>query len=193
MLRNTGDVPVEVHRLRVTPLADTATPEVAAAPEDELVWEAKGDPDNPLGNPYALAVDPAGNIWVEDSDRNQFQIIAPDGAFLESWGGPAATSLDTTRVPETGVGSFKFALGDWLDLAGLAFDGDGNFYVLDAGNHRVQKFGSDRSFLLAWGSEGEGTASSARPVGSQLTGRGTSMSLISSDMTSRSLTGRGGS
>ena len=37
---------------------------------------------------------------------------------------------------------------------GIAVDADGNVYVSDYGNSRVQKFTGDGSFLTSWGSEG---------------------------------------
>lgn len=38
----------------------------------------------------------------------------------------------------------------------MAWDGSGNIHVVDTGNHRVQQFDSDRVFLRACGSDGEG-------------------------------------
>jgi DNA-binding beta-propeller fold protein YncE len=38
----------------------------------------------------------------------------------------------------------------------LALDGQGNIYVIDGGNQRVQKFDKDGNFLLAWGEPGAG-------------------------------------
>ena len=38
----------------------------------------------------------------------------------------------------------------------LATDAQGNIYVIDGGNHRVQKFDKDGNFLLTWGSQGNG-------------------------------------
>ena len=37
----------------------------------------------------------------------------------------------------------------------IAVDADGNLFVADTYNHRIQKFDSSGTFLLAWGSEGE--------------------------------------
>jgi len=111
----------------------------------EFLWETSGGPDSPLGNPSHLAVAPDGNIWVADADNNRFQIFAPDGTFLEAWG-----------TPGSGEGEFDFTAFGWggNDEAAVAFAPDGSFYVADIGNHRIQKFGPDRTFLTAWGSEG---------------------------------------
>jgi len=38
----------------------------------------------------------------------------------------------------------------------LAVDSQGNIYVIDGGNHRVQKFDKDGNFLLSWGGPGAG-------------------------------------
>lgn len=38
----------------------------------------------------------------------------------------------------------------------LAIDLQGNFYIIDGGNHRVQKFDKDGNFLLMWGRNGAG-------------------------------------
>ena len=38
----------------------------------------------------------------------------------------------------------------------LTIDAQGNIYVIDGGNHRVQKFDKDGNFLLTWGSQGNG-------------------------------------
>lgn len=110
-----------------------------------LLWKSTGGPDA-LSRPFGLGIDPTGNVWVSDAGNDRFQIFSPDGTYLETWGAPGS-----------GEGEFEFYSRDskyGTPYGGVAFDRDGNIYVLDTGNYRVQKFAPDRSFLLSWGTRG---------------------------------------
>lgn len=121
----------------------------------EFLWETRGDPDDPLGNPAHLTVAPDGNIWVADGENHRFQIFAPDGTLLEVWGtkGSGEGEFDFTTI---GFGGY--------DQGAIAFAPDGAFYVADPGNHRIQKFDPDRGFLTAWGSEGREAGQFDTPI-----------------------------
>jgi DNA-binding beta-propeller fold protein YncE len=125
----------------------------------EFLWQFTGgaDPSARMADPYGIGIDPAGNVWIAGGRYNRFQIIAPDGTFLETWG-----------TPGSGDGEFKFSSnqsGRARGFGDVAFDPEGNIYVADTGNARVQKFAPDRSFLLAWGSEGKGDGQFVTPSG----------------------------
>ena len=126
----------------------------------EFVWQTGGGPDLPFGEPSHPALDPQGNLWVPDGQNSRFQIFAPDGTFLESWG-----------TPGSGNGQFDF-LSNGIGLGAADFDGDGNIYVADTGNHRVQKFGPDRTFIAAWGSQGAGNGQFQTPLSLAVDGQG---------------------
>ena len=115
-----------------------------AEPVAELTWETVGGADDRLRFPGRLALDPQGNLWVPDSTRGRFQILSPDAELLEVWGAAGR-----------GEGEFTFETNFYPGGA-IAFAADGSFYVADTGNQRIQKFGPDRSFILAWGGEGAG-------------------------------------
>lgn len=134
------DAPAILSAISATP----ATPESAAGPGVEVVWQLSKMPDQhfiELGRP---AIDPEGNLWVPDAFFDQYQIIAPDGTYLETWGASGS-----------GEGEFDFACSS-IPYGSIAFDATGAFYVLDSGNDRIQKFGPDRTFITSWGSDGSG-------------------------------------
>jgi len=85
-------------------------------------------------------------IFKFDSGNNRVQVFAGDGSFLMMWGTRGA-----------GDGEFNFHHGAGDIIGGIALDAQGNVYVADFGNHRVQKFDSSGNFLRKWGSKGGGT------------------------------------
>ena len=46
--------------------------------------------------------------------------------------------------------------GQMISPHSIDIDKDGNVYVTDTGNDRIQKFTSDGKFILKWGEEGNG-------------------------------------
>jgi len=43
-------------------------------------------------------------------------------------------------------------------------DSDGNYYILDSGNHRIQKFGPEGNFIRSYGREGKGPGEFQNPI-----------------------------
>ena len=85
--------------------------------------------------------------------RGRFEIFAADGTFLETWGQAGS-----------GEGQFNFNSPNLHNNGDVAFDADGNIYVVDIGNFRVQKFAPDRRFLLSWGAQGANDGQFLRPT-----------------------------
>ena len=55
--------------------------------------------------------------------------------------------------------------GQFDTPAGVALDGDGNVYVTDTRNHRIQVFNSEGNFLRKWESRGSEDGQFDRPYG----------------------------
>lgn len=52
----------------------------------------------------------------------------------------------------------------------VAIDGDGNVYVADSNNDRIQKFSSTGAFIAKWGSAGNGDGQFNDPTGISIDG-----------------------
>jgi DNA-binding beta-propeller fold protein YncE len=119
---------------------NTSRPTAAPSPV-EFVWSITGSP-NPLVSPEDLAFDLEDNLYVVDAGNSRIQVFDSDGNFLRMWGKPG-----------DGEGEFNFYHGHYY-IGGIAVDREGNVYVADNANWRIQKFDSHGNFLLQWGSKG---------------------------------------
>lgn len=75
----------------------------------------------------------------------------------------APRPLPPKTVFAEAIGSFGIMTGSFDQPVDVARDSRGNFYVLDAGNNRVQVFGSSGRFAGSWGSSGSREGQFNRP------------------------------
>jgi len=110
-------------------------------------WGSSGSGAGQFADPYGVALDAAGNVYVVDSSNNRIQKFDGNGTYLAQWGSTGS-----------GDGQFSRPLG-------VAVDAAGNVYVTDASNNRVQKFDRDGAYLTQWGSYGSGNGQFTDPIG----------------------------
>ncbi|MES2069616.1 MAG: gluconolaconase [Pseudomonadota bacterium] len=85
-------------------------------------------PQARFADPFGLAVDPLGNLYVADAgDNNRIRKITPDGL---------TTTLAGSRE---GFADGQGAAAAFHTPSGLALDGAGNVYVADTGNNAIRK------------------------------------------------------
>lgn len=84
--------------------------------------------------PGGIAVGLTGNVYVADPDNNRVEVFDSEGHFITKWANP-------TTEPSSADGEFAAPYG-------IATDTDGNVYVIEVSNHRIQKFDANGNFIL---------------------------------------------
>lgn len=115
-------------------------------------------PENP--NPsqpieiWGLAVGADGRVYVADTWNHRIEIFDEDGKFLSQFGTFADAQGDVNLAP-----------GNFWGPRAILIDKQGNLYVADTGNKRVQKFTAEGEFLGVWGGGGITPGRFEEPVG----------------------------
>jgi streptogramin lyase len=104
-----------------------------------LTFGSNGSTNGKFNYPFGIAADSSGNIWVADNNNERVQEFNSSGSYLSSF--PCAGAVCSSG---TGNGQFHFP-------EGVAFDSNGNIWVTDAANNRVQEFNSSGSYLSQFG------------------------------------------
>ncbi len=105
--------------------------------------------------------------------------LSPGRALVGALGGGVSAASSGSAYPfrlpvSSGEPAPKFILqwgsngtanGQFSGPHGIEVDADGNVYVVDTGNNRVQKFTSDGVFLIKWGSPGAAPGQFNHPHG----------------------------
>jgi tripartite motif-containing protein 71 len=90
-----------------------------------------------LRDPQAIALGPAGDVYVADQFSHVVQRFSTAGTFEGQWG------------------SYGWKPGEFGAIGGLAVDTRGDVYVVDSSSDRIQKFDATGHYLTSWGSGGE--------------------------------------
>jgi sugar lactone lactonase YvrE len=111
--------------------------------------------------PGGLAIDTQNRLlYVADTELDQ--ILVYDADTLKP-------------VRKMGTAGHKHELttpGDFSKPAGVAVDAEGNLYVADTWNNRIQIFDADGSFVSTFGKAGDGPGYFSRPKGVAIDGDG---------------------
>ena len=102
------------------------------------------EPDSIEGSFYytrGIATSPEGDVYVADSGNNRIQKFDPEGNIINAWG--------KFGFAWRGAEAGKFDV-PW----GITTDAQGNLFISDTSNARVQKFKPDGSAVLTWGRDG---------------------------------------
>ena len=105
-----------------------------------------GSGNGQLDQPFGLAVESTGDLWVADGDNNRVQELSPEGTYVRQFG-------------SKGSGN-----GQLNEPTGVVIS-EGEIYVVDCENDRVEEFSPTGTYLAQFGSKGSGQGEMSEPVG----------------------------
>lgn len=124
-----------------------------------LVFNAKHEVEASFGgdklvSPAGIALDTLNRfVYVVDTQQDQVLVFDADDYKL------------LRRIGTGGKNHTLISPGDFSLPTNVAVDREGNVYVTDTVNNRVESFDADGSFISEFGSSGDGPGHFARPKG----------------------------
>jgi len=116
--------------------------------------EVEGQITEGLQDPVGLAIDTENRfLYVVDTQQDQVLVYDADTFKL------------LRRIGTGGKNHYLTSTGDFAAPQGIALDKDGNVYVTDTLNNRVEIFDADGNFISWFGKHGDGPGYFARPKG----------------------------
>ena len=115
-----------------------------------------------LYDPGGLAIDNENRLlYVSDAEQDMVLVYDadPPHKLLRKIGKPGTKHTST-------------APGEFAKPTGVAVDQDGNLYVSDTWNNRIEVFDADGNFIRTFGKAGDGPGYFARPKGIAIDGDG---------------------
>jgi sugar lactone lactonase YvrE len=114
-----------------------------------------------LADPGGLAIDTRNRLlYVADVELDQVLVYDAD------------TLKPVRKIGTTGHKHELTSPGDFSKPTGVAVDGEGNLYVADTYNNRIEVFDADGQFISMFGKAGDGPGYFARPKGVAIDGDG---------------------
>lgn len=126
-------------------------------------WDGSGDPAQKFATqfgqgPQDLTVDENGLIYVADTWNHRVVVFDPQGTMVREIG-QRGVQADTLDSPDPNVDTGRFYGPRAVAVS------NGEIYVTDTGNERVQVFASDGTFLRTFGGTGSEPGKLREPSG----------------------------
>jgi DNA-binding beta-propeller fold protein YncE len=161
----------------------------------KVVERREGNSRAPLAMPVGVAVDSEDRLFVSDAELHSLICFSPSGSPIGHFGTaelgrPGGIAIDQqrkrlyvadakeSRIAVFDTASLKFLSyfggpgkpgkhekGTFLFPTNVAVDRQGNIYVADTGNYRVQVLDPAGKFLRAFGAQGDAPGEFIRPKG----------------------------
>jgi len=153
------DLAAQIWDLNVVPLASQVISNIPViAPEQMRTIDATQVYNADYGGmllaaPRAIAVGPNQDRVIADTGNHRIVVLDATGNYLRSFGS-FCNLTDQTKTPcldPDGDGPLTPGDGQFYEPWGVAVDAQGNIYVADTWNGRIQVFDAQGKFLRKWG------------------------------------------
>jgi len=115
-----------------------------------------------LRHPYMVAVDPSGNLFIDDEDNNEIEKVAPGGTLSIFAGTGSQSPAVAGPATSSGMG----------DVRGLATDAAGDVYIADDYNSEIEKVTPSGTLSIIAGDGTYGTETPGPALSSMLANPG---------------------
>jgi YD repeat-containing protein len=128
-----------------------------------------------FNGPWGIAINrTTGDVYVTDQGKNRVEELGPEGTFIAAFGWGVSDGQNAFEIcrAECRSGIAGSGAGQFNIEAGIAVDANGNIWVADYGNNRIQEFDKEGHYLQTIGG-GSGSVQfqgplNIAPVGNEL-------------------------
>jgi len=110
-------------------------------------WGSLGTGPGQFNTPWGISLDKEGNVFVADWRNDRIQSFTADGTWLASFGKPGTGGDASTARDHGGIRRTQKPVGVFNRPTGVAVDKDGDIYIADWLNNRVQVLTPDGRFI----------------------------------------------
>jgi tripartite motif-containing protein 71 len=128
-------------------------------------WGTTGSGAGQFDFPSSIATDADGNVYVGERDNERIQVFDSSGSFLRMWGWGVDTGANAFQVCTSScqAGIEGSGTGQLDNPFGLNIAPNGNLYVADQGNDRIQIFTPAGTPSGGWGVGGTAESQFTNP------------------------------